>query len=277
MTPIASECLLNIGPELSGLEMCETAALTILDPSILSAAASPASLSASLESDSHRPTSDGSGLNLPESFANYDPDSCSWRTYQGCLFTGWATFSETWPRAGTMRSGRVWERMTLERRTDESESGLWPTPQAQMPGAGPNSPKVQNLLTGNRHSFYLTQAVEAERQKPGIITRQWPTPKGSPEHYGRPRENDRGDLQAAVRLWSTPTVRDANTLKKVMRGKQSSEKGNELIEPLPVQVGGTLNPTWTEWLMGFPLGWTDLEDSETPSYPKSQNGLDAGY
>jgi hypothetical protein len=27
--------------------------------------------------------------------------------------------------------------------------------------------------------------------------------------------------------------------------------------------GGKLNPKWVEWLMGFPLGWTDLEDSET--------------
>lgn len=27
--------------------------------------------------------------------------------------------------------------------------------------------------------------------------------------------------------------------------------------------GGKLNPTWTEWLMGFPLGWTDLDASET--------------
>ena len=24
--------------------------------------------------------------------------------------------------------------------------------------------------------------------------------------------------------------------------------------------GGKLNPTWVEWLMGFPQGWTDLED-----------------
>jgi len=28
--------------------------------------------------------------------------------------------------------------------------------------------------------------------------------------------------------------------------------------------GGKLNPRWVEWLMGFPLGWTDLEASETP-------------
>jgi hypothetical protein len=26
---------------------------------------------------------------------------------------------------------------------------------------------------------------------------------------------------------------------------------------------GFLNPMWVEWLMGFPLGWTDLEDLET--------------
>ena len=27
---------------------------------------------------------------------------------------------------------------------------------------------------------------------------------------------------------------------------------------------GQLNPTWVEWLMGFPGGWTDLNHSETP-------------
>ncbi|MCL2798304.1 MAG: hypothetical protein FWD58_09685 [Firmicutes bacterium] len=28
--------------------------------------------------------------------------------------------------------------------------------------------------------------------------------------------------------------------------------------------GGALNPTWVEWLMGFPTGWTGLDASETP-------------
>ena len=27
--------------------------------------------------------------------------------------------------------------------------------------------------------------------------------------------------------------------------------------------GGQLNPEWVEWLMGFPIGWTDLNASET--------------
>jgi hypothetical protein len=71
------------------------------------------------------------------------------------------------------------------------------------------------------------------------------------------------------RMWSTPTVRDSNTLAKVSRGKGSLAKGNQLIEPLPVQCGGTLNPEWVEWLMGYPKDWTVLKDSATPSCRKS--------
>jgi len=26
---------------------------------------------------------------------------------------------------------------------------------------------------------------------------------------------------------------------------------------------GRLNPNWTEWFMGFPIGWTDIEQLET--------------
>jgi hypothetical protein len=40
-------------------------------------------------------------------------------------------------------------------------------------------------------------------------------------------------------------------------GSPSEYKRNEI--PLAAQVGGTLNPTWVEWLMGWPLGWTDLK------------------
>lgn len=33
-----------------------------------------------------------------------------------------------------------------------------------------------------------------------------------------------------------------------------------------------VNPAFQEWLMGFPLGWTDCEASETQSCRKSQSG-----
>ncbi len=40
--------------------------------------------------------------------------------------------------------------------------------------------------------------------------------------------------------------------------------------PLNAQAGGSLNPTWVEWLMGFPLGWTDCGPSATPSSRRSR-------
>ena len=36
-------------------------------------------------------------------------------------------------------------------------------------------------------------------------------------------------------------------------------------------VGGSLNPTWVEWLMGWPLGWTDLRPLGTDKFRQWQN------
>lgn len=38
----------------------------------------------------------------------------------------------------------------------------------------------------------------------------------------------------------------------------------DLGQHQPGRTGGVLNPTWVEWLMGFPSGWTAFEPSETP-------------
>jgi len=47
--------------------------------------------------------------------------------------------------------------------------------------------------------------------------------------------------------------------------KLYSEDKLNYEEKMAMQAGngGRLNPMWVEWLMGFPPGWTDLEDSET--------------
>lgn len=40
------------------------------------------------------------------------------------------------------------------------------------------------------------------------------------------------------------------------RGKPINLK--ELVEVTPLGKIGLMNPEWTEWLMGYPIGWTDL-------------------
>jgi len=46
--------------------------------------------------------------------------------------------------------------------------------------------------------------------------------------------------------------------------KGSARRGQrrgQLTDPAAgvIEIGGQLNPTWVEWLMGWPIGWTDLE------------------
>jgi hypothetical protein len=103
------------------------------------------------------------GENLRGSFAWFDPDSSSWKTYQRSLFQaeGWIEFSATWPKSGSMRSGRVFERRTLEPLTVGIAGfslGGWPTPTASDSTAILNSlkPKLNGLI----FSPTLTRAVQ---------------------------------------------------------------------------------------------------------------------
>jgi hypothetical protein len=65
------------------------------------------------------------------------------------------------------------------------------------------------------------------------------------------------------RTWPTPVSR-------MWKDSGSPSEYNRNEVPLAAQVGGQLNPTWVEWLMGWPLGWTDLKPLETDKFPQWQ-------
>lgn len=71
----------------------------------------------------------GCGKKWPESFAKYDPDSCSWKTRQHSLQGGLESFLETWPRWGLMQDGECWELAMPDSITNAREFGsTLPTP-----------------------------------------------------------------------------------------------------------------------------------------------------
>jgi hypothetical protein len=88
----------------------------------------------------------------------------------------------------------------------------------------------------------------------------WPTVRASDGERG-----GRGDLLQAIRgnpnkhfkMYSTPVASDTGH-----RKKKYAQGGTALS----MQVGGPLNPTWIEWLMGWPSKWTALEPLETAKY-----------
>ena len=97
----------------------------------------------------------------------------------------------------------------------------------------------------------------------GIGCGSWPTPtrrdyKGTNSLEGLTRKDGKSrmdQLPNAVK-YRTPQSRD-------WKGTSGGfQKGKDL----PGQVGGHLNPTWVEWLMGWPTGWTELNPLETDKY-----------
>jgi hypothetical protein len=78
----------------------------------------------------------------------------------------------------------------------------------------------------------------------------WPTPtvQDSANNGARSQfQRNSLPLNAAVKNWPTPVASDA--------GK---DRGSSAGWGLRDAAGGSLNPTWVEWLQGYPLGWTEL-------------------
>ena len=162
------------------------------------------------------------------SFTKYDLDMRSWKTHQCSLAGDLDEFSETWPQWGLMRDGECWEQRTLEQTTRGTESGL---SQETWPTPDANCGKrgSQPNWTPTRKSGQQAQYTinQAVRDKG-----KFPTPTS---------HNSKEGAYPAEYTRKTPT--------------------------LATHAGGKLNPTWVEWLMGWPLGWTDLKPLETDKSP----------
>jgi hypothetical protein len=203
----------------------------------------------------------GCGDTWPASLAKFDPASSSWRTHQCLLFEDSTECLATLPRWGMMRGGELWERTMPPHLINETESGSWPTPQAHKTtrsGEIVNADgtewdglsKPHSKTTGRPITTALADAVAI-----------WPTPqardwKGS---SGRSMKGLEVDLPTKVKMFPTPTVQDSKN-----NGAPSQMERN--TKPLNAEIGGALNPTWVEWLMGWPLGWTDCAASATDRF-----------
>jgi len=200
----------------------------------LYAADTPANHSAKQAIDKAQTTQDTCGLGLEMPLANYDQDTQSWKMYGDTYLWGDSPLLENLPVSGITRNGDLYQQQAWELRTCESELSLWPTPTA-----------VTRPMEGNVRMYRaMIEAGKMTEAEANAI-------------LGKPVTDPQGKLQR----WPTPVASDAWT-----DGLKSSQQkdGSRHSLNLPSAVGGKLNPTWVEWLMGFPSGWTDLEDSETP-------------
>lgn len=163
------------------------------------------------------------GVKWHESSVRFDPVSCSWKTAH-CLWEEdlpWC--SVTLPKWGSMRNGHVFQHPTLTRPISAIASGLWPTPNA-LPAS--TDLRLQCSGDGRSKPNKLGWAV-------AVSQRKWPTPVASMSNGCSPAALTRKDGQ--------------------------DRSNDRLDHAVMASDGGQLNPEWVEWLMGWPIGWTDLK------------------
>jgi hypothetical protein len=100
-----------------------------------------------------------------------------------------------------------------------------------------------------------------EKDLPSIVEK-FPTPTATERSGINPKTGRGGGLYKFIQKFPTPTARDYKGARKLetLKKKGRNPKTNSLPDSVEGKHIGRLNPTWVEWLMGFPLGWTDLKD-----------------
>ncbi len=224
----------------------------------LSQVVSPANHSVLPGSEEARMMTVTSGRKCLESYENCGPLSSLVRM---CLESSiWHSTKRllTWKVKVTKSNVSLFQLAVSMPRTKGNESLLWPTPST---GAA--------LCGGTRNFKHLQEFADA-----GIITEeerrnlsQGNGGRTNPEFL----EWLMGYEQKFTDLIPTPTATDyrGGALSRYWTPQREREtRGYDgllrsLIEVSPFGRIGYLNPEYEEWLMGYPIGWTELSASET--------------
>lgn len=230
-------------------------------------------------SDEARRMTVTSGLKCLELYKKSDPvgllvrmllESSRWRSTLCFL---------TWKVSATPAKRLLFRLVPSMPNTGAIDAQLLPTPTTPRPHDNENT--VGKYFPSQKQKD-LTYAVA-----------MWPTPRANDaEKRGNVSPDPRNGLPGAVRMWPTPTsaqcgmtaTTGGRPLEKSTHlstqvylaeqgklfptprvgGSKGSSPAGDKHGDLAARVGGQLNPAWVEWLMGFPIGWTDLDASETP-------------
>lgn len=193
------------------------------------------------------------------------------------------------------RKGRT-KPSNLREQVDPETMKMYPTPNARDWKDSVN--KVPPSV-GKTRGHSLGQRIAADQ------VRMYPTPRSSGQEDAETLIKRKGEKAAAqhnltanVQMFPTPSascqldvVAPPETVKKnssgwsvtrVGTGTKFGAKLNDVINKVnqPIEPGGKLNPTFVEFLMGFPENWTKIEQaeskvSETQSSHKWQESSDS--
>jgi hypothetical protein len=197
--------------------------------------------------------------------ARFDQNMHSWRTVQCSLIGDLNESLQTLPAWGMTVGGELYLRQTLVQTIKEKEFGLWLTPSTvDIPVRSQKSMEKRldyraKIGRNGVGAGCLSEQVQWSQDGPpiGYMTRdKFPTPLASDWKPRGPNSKQQG-LAEVVKMWGTPKSQDSR------HALRDRGKGNLGEQVSGLHNGGKLSPLWTEWLMGWPIGWTDLKPLET--------------
>lgn len=283
---------------LSGTTLPPSTAQRGVDAWISRWRATHASQNPSPASDEATPTSAGFGEPSGDAFATWDVATSSWRTSLATSRARSTKSSPTFPRAGGLRSGTVSRRTPsapLTRGT--ASSALLPTPNAVPYGSSQNgvngkggeherpSAGTPSLWTmAAREELRLPTPTATDCKASGVagnwtpesgrnsgatltdvVVRGLATPTASDCKRAMASASQKGrNLSGDLGNLPTPNARDM----KGRPGAGTIERGGRQAS-LPAAACPTgseysrLSPRFVEWMMGLPIGWTEIGPSDS--------------
>jgi len=209
----------------------------------------------------------GTSTGLLASFSPSDTNQYScWKMSQTSFEWAEPTLLEVLPQSGMTSSGRLYQ----------LHNAVHPT----LDAGGLQSPTQKPLGTTCETLWHLPTPTVSDAGPAAILNENTNivyTSKGTPRKVSNNGVNGSLGLARTVMLLPTPTV---NESKNNPSGASQWARHDSLnveaakLQGLNKTTGKDfqLNPQFVEEMMGVPVGWTDLEHSETQSSHNAPNG-----
>jgi len=160
---------------------------------------------------------------------SYSQERLSWRTCQLSLFEGLEQYLDRYPKSGTMRNGVLYERVISEPLIRERDGFVLPTPTANEAKNNPYTSsqwkRNSSLNVEIARMFLPTPTCHEIKQEPNLES-QW----------------IRWEKHKVGSMLGIQVCRQMNITKEEAIGKAFQ-----------------LHPHFVEEMMGFPIGWTELQ------------------
>lgn len=181
-----------------------------------------------------------------------------------------------WKRKDTPSSRSVYRLSVSKPSTKDTEPGLLPTPRvSDTEGAAIKNCQYKDgsyfreNAQGVRWGVKLRDVVENHIwPTPTLNETEHPNMTITPDGRRAPTSGKTShsiNLADSVKIWPSPRASEYKGVGplgskshdyRVQKGYLDATVQDE------EQRTGALNPDWTEWLMGYPIGWTDIADGQ---------------